>query len=53
MLPLLKGYRKACSVTSHSYDESKAIEVMQIVPDFLLEGKALLAELKKRGTPEA
>lgn len=48
-----KDYRKARSITSHTYDESKAIEVMQIVPDFLLEGLALLAELKKRGTPQA
>ena len=48
-----KDYRKARSITSHTYDESKAIEVMQIVPNFLLEGLALLAELKKRGTPQA
>ena len=47
-----KDYRKARSITSHTYDEIKAVEVMQIVPDFLLEGLALLAELKKRGTPE-
>ena len=48
-----KDYRKARSITSHTYDESKAIEVMQIVPDFLLEAQALLAALKKRGTPTA
>lgn len=48
-----KDYRKARSITSHTYDEIKAVEVMQIVPDFLLEGQALLAELKKRGTPKA
>lgn len=48
-----KDYRKARSITSHTYDESKANEVMQIVPDFLLEGLALLAELKRRGTPQA
>jgi nucleotidyltransferase substrate binding protein (TIGR01987 family) len=47
-----KSYRKARSNISHTYDESKAIEVMQIVPDFLLKGQALLAELKKRGTPQ-
>ncbi|MES2935370.1 MAG: nucleotidyltransferase substrate binding protein [Pseudomonadota bacterium] len=46
-----KDYRKARSITSHTYDEIKAIEVMQIVPDFLLEGQALLTSLKKRGTP--
>ena len=44
-------YRNARSITGESYDESKAIEVMQIVPDFLLEGEALLAELKKRCAP--
>jgi len=48
-----KDYRKARSITSHTYDESKAIEVMQIVPDFLSEGQALLQELKKRGTPKS
>lgn len=48
-----KDYRKARSITSHTYDQNKAIAVMQIVPDFLLEGLALLAELKKRGTPQA
>lgn len=47
-----KDYRKARSITSHTYDENKAIEVMQIVPDFFLEGQALLLELKKRGTPK-
>ena len=48
-----KDYRKARSISSHTYDQNKAIAVMQIVPDFLLEGQALLAELKKRGTPQA
>jgi nucleotidyltransferase substrate binding protein (TIGR01987 family) len=48
-----KDYRKARSITSRTYDQSKATEVIQIVPDFLLEGQALLAELKKRGTPQA
>jgi hypothetical protein len=35
-----KDYRKARSITSHTHDESKTIAVMQIVPDFLLEGQA-------------
>ncbi|MBX9869257.1 MAG: nucleotidyltransferase substrate binding protein [Burkholderiaceae bacterium] len=48
-----KDYRKARSITRHTYDENKAVEVIQIVPDFLLECQALLAELKKRGTPQA
>nr|WP_314860229.1 nucleotidyltransferase substrate binding protein [uncultured Undibacterium sp.] len=43
-----KNYRQARSITSHTYDESKAIAVMQIVPDFLLEGQALHKELSQR-----
>jgi nucleotidyltransferase substrate binding protein (TIGR01987 family) len=43
-----KDYRKARSTTSHTYDESKAIEVMQIVPDFFEEGTALLKHLQSR-----
>jgi nucleotidyltransferase substrate binding protein (TIGR01987 family) len=42
------GYRNARSITGEAYDETKAVEVMQIVPDFLLEGQILLLELKKR-----
>lgn len=43
-----KDYRKARSITSHTYDEEKAKQVMIIVPDFLQEARALLAELQKR-----
>ncbi|MBC3806169.1 nucleotidyltransferase substrate binding protein [Undibacterium seohonense] len=43
-----KNYRQARSITSHTYDESKAIAVMQIIPDFLLEGQALHKELSQR-----
>lgn len=46
-----KDYRHARSITSHTYDEAKAIAVMQIVPDFYIEGKALLKELGKRCQP--
>ena len=45
-----KDYRKARSTSSQTYDDDKAIEVMQIVPDFLAEGQAMLLELKKRPT---
>ncbi|MEO6352116.1 MAG: nucleotidyltransferase substrate binding protein [Burkholderiaceae bacterium] len=44
-----KDYRNARSITSHTYDEEKAKQVMVIVPDFLLEARALLGELQKRG----
>ena len=47
-----KDYRQARSITSHTYDESKAIAVMQIIPNFLLEGQALCKELSKRSTPQ-
>lgn len=43
-----KNYRKARSITSHTYDETKAMEVIALLPDFLLEAQALLQELKKR-----
>ena len=45
-----KDYRKARSITSHTYDETKAIEVMALLPDFLQEAQALLQELQKRGS---
>ena len=41
-----KNYRTARSEIHQSYDESKAVEVMRIVPDFLAEGRALLEKLK-------
>ena len=43
-------YRKARSITSHTYDEAKAIEVLAIVPDFLQEARFLLSELQSRGS---
>lgn len=43
------AYRKARSITSHTYDEAKAIEVLAIVPDFLQEARFLLSELQSRG----
>ena len=48
-----KDYRQARSITSHTYDETKPIPVMQIIPDFLLEGQALNKELSKRNTLQA
>lgn len=43
-----KNYRRARNITSHTYDEVKAMEVMASLPDFLLDAQALLQELKKR-----
>lgn len=45
-----KDYRKARSITSHTYDETKALEVMALLPDFLQEAQALLQELQRRGS---
>jgi nucleotidyltransferase substrate binding protein (TIGR01987 family) len=41
-------YRDARNNTSHTYDELIAKEMMEIVPDFLLEAKALFNNLKQR-----
>jgi nucleotidyltransferase substrate binding protein (TIGR01987 family) len=41
-------YRKARGTTSHTYDADKALEVLAIVPDFLLEARHLARELAER-----
>ena len=41
-------YRDARSITSHTYNEAKAKEVIVILPDFLIEAKFLLNMLKTR-----
>jgi len=43
-----KDYRKARSTTSHTYNETKANEVMEIVPLFLQESQFLYEQLRKR-----
>ena len=48
-----KDYRKARSISSHTYDEAKAMEVMALLPDFLDEAQALLQALQKRGNSTA
>jgi nucleotidyltransferase substrate binding protein (TIGR01987 family) len=42
------AYRHARNLTSHTYDEKKAIEVCQIVPDFLNDAEYLMMQLKMR-----
>jgi nucleotidyltransferase substrate binding protein (TIGR01987 family) len=42
------SYRTARNLTSHTYNEAKAIEVCQIVPKFLQEAQFLLEQLQKR-----
>jgi len=48
-----KEYRHARNISSHTYEESKAIQVMEVLPDFLLEAQALLQELQKRNNLQA
>lgn len=43
-----KTYREARNITSHTYDENKAIQVCEVIPAFLEETKYLLAKLKER-----
>lgn len=42
-----REYRKERGITSHTYDEDKAIEVFDNVPSFLREAKYLLAKLRE------
>lgn len=42
------AYRTARNLTSHTYNELKAIEVCQVIPRFCDEAKFLLAQLQTR-----
>jgi nucleotidyltransferase substrate binding protein (TIGR01987 family) len=44
-------YRQARTDCSHTYDAAKAEGVFAVVPDFLLEARALFNELTRRGNP--
>ncbi len=41
-------FRRARGTTSHTYDESKALEVVAIIPDFLKEAQFLYDQLIAR-----
>lgn len=41
-------YRYSRNLTSHVYDEIKAIQVCEVIPDFLLDAKYLLNKLEER-----
>jgi len=43
-----KTFREKRNITSHTYNEDKAIEVCAIIPAFLAEAKYLCAALEKR-----
>jgi nucleotidyltransferase substrate binding protein (TIGR01987 family) len=46
--PVWRDYRKARGTTSHTYDDSRAREVFEILPDFLEEASILLERLHER-----
>ncbi len=43
-----KRYRQERGTTGHTYDQSKAIEIFNDIPDFLKEANYLLRELESR-----
>jgi nucleotidyltransferase substrate binding protein (TIGR01987 family) len=43
-----KRYREMRSLTSHTYDEAVALEVVDGIPAFLTEGEFLLKQLQER-----
>lgn len=50
--PVWRGYRDMRSKTSHTYDEDIALQVVAGIPAFLVEAKALLAQLTRRLSSE-
>lgn len=43
-----KGYRKARTDTSHTYDEKTAAGIISLIPTFAQEAEFLLARMKER-----
>lgn len=41
-------YREMRGITSHSYDETKALQVVAVIPRFLEESRHLLARMEAR-----
>lgn len=46
-------YRDKRNLTSHTYDEAKAVEVAAAVPAFAAHARALLARLQEKGAHDA
>jgi uncharacterized protein with HEPN domain len=42
------GYREMRNTTSHTYDEAKALKVVEAIPVFLEEARELLRRLQER-----
>ena len=47
-LPVWREYRRNLGTTSHTYNEEKAQEVFESVPDFLQDARYLLNRLQER-----
>ncbi|NML95884.1 HI0074 family nucleotidyltransferase substrate-binding subunit [Novosphingobium olei] len=43
-----RAFREMRNITSHTYDEAKALQVTAAIPDFLAEAQGLLARLQSR-----
>jgi nucleotidyltransferase substrate binding protein (TIGR01987 family) len=43
-----RNLRQARGITSHTYDEAKALQVLAVVPEFLAEAQYLYARLSER-----
>jgi uncharacterized protein with HEPN domain len=46
--PSWRGFRDMRNITSHTYDETKARQVAEAIPGFLIEAKILLERLQAR-----
>lgn len=46
--PAWRHFRDMRSKTSHTYDETVALKVVEGIPDFLTEARHLLSELQRR-----
>ena len=49
-LAVWRNFREKRNITSHSYDEEKAREVLSVLPAFLQEARSLLREMQQRIT---
>lgn len=49
-LAFWRAYRKSRGTTSHTYNESKAQEILEDIPDFLDEARYLLSRLQEKNS---
>lgn len=47
-IPVWRDFRRNRGITSHTYDEEKAKEVLRSVPAFLVEARYLLKQLQNK-----